>query len=225
MSHLSLTLRNASASSLLFVKRKPYVSEQPFMDAHRMFNRPGSGIYRLEPPCPSGKVTPVVDSLGEGIYRDVCLNWDASKFLFAFGNGSDSWNGSQSYHVYEADVDGASLRQITQGPKNDCEPFYLPDGRVGFTSDRSEHFVMCGRDRHSPALFVMNADGSGLQQWGFNVFNEFTPSVMPDGRILFSRWVRAFRRSRRPERVFPGVGLRPARSAANAVSNPPVENP
>ena len=95
-------------------------------------------------------MTPVVDSLGEGVYRDLCLHWDAQRLLFAFGNGSDNWDGQPSYHIYEVGVDGGGLRQLTSGPKNDCEPFYLPDGQIGFTSDRSEHFVMCGGDRHSP---------------------------------------------------------------------------
>jgi len=183
-----LLLSRIGFPSLLFVKRKPFFSEQPFMDAHHLFNRPGGGIYRLAPPRPDGQLTPVVDSLGEGVYRDICLSWDARKMVFAFGNGSDSWDGGQSYHVYQADADGAGLRQITTGPKNDCEPFYLPDGRIGFTSDRSEHFVMCGADRHAPNLFVMNADGSDVRQLSFNMYNDFTPSVLSDGRILFGRW-------------------------------------
>ncbi len=183
-----LLLRGIEFDTLLLVKRKPYFSEQPFMDAHHLFNRPGGGIYRLAPVCPQGQVTPVVDSLGEGVYRDLFLHWDAEKLLFSFGNGSDQWDGSQSYHVYEANVDGTGLRQLTFGPKNDCESFYLPGGQIGFTSDRSEHYVMCGGNRHSPTLFVMDADGSNVRQLSFNIFNDFNPTVLPDGRILYSRW-------------------------------------
>ncbi len=93
-----------------------------------------------------------------------------------------------SYHVYQANVDGSGLRQLTTGPKNDCEPFWLADGRIGFTSDRSEHYVMCGGNRHSPTLFVMEPDGSHVRQLSFNCFNDFNPSMLPDGRILYSRW-------------------------------------
>ncbi|MCR4414608.1 MAG: hypothetical protein NUV77_19500, partial [Thermoguttaceae bacterium] len=183
-----LLLSRIPVGAILFVKRKPYFSEQPFMDAHHLFNRPGGGIYRLSPVRPDGKVTPVVDSLGEGVYRDLCLDWDARHFLFAFGNGSDRWDGGPSYHLFEAGIDGSGLRQITTGPKNDCEPFYLADGQIGFTSDRSEHFVMCGGNRHSPTLFVVNRDGSNVRQLSFNVFNDFNPTMLPDGRILYSRW-------------------------------------
>jgi len=183
-----LLLDRLKFDALLFVKRKPFYSEQPFMDAHHLFNRPGGGIYRLAPVRPDGRVAPVVDSLGEGVYRDVCLHWDAKRLLFSFGNGSDHWDSKVSYHLYEIGADGSGLHQLTTGPKNDCEPFYLPNGQIGFTSDRSEHFVMCGGDRHSPNLFVMEADGSGPRQLSFNVFNDYNPAVLPDGRILYGRW-------------------------------------
>jgi len=186
-----LLLRRIRFDALLFVKRKPFDSEQPFMDAHHCYNRPGGGICRLSPVRPEGKVTPVVDALGEGIYRDICLRWDARKFLFAFGNGSDRGgprNSKQSYAIYQAGVNGKGLRQLTSGPKNDCEPFYLPNGQIGFTSDRSEHYVMCGGNIHAPTLFVMNAGGSDVRQLSFNCFNDFNPAVLPDGRILYSRW-------------------------------------
>ncbi len=63
--------------ALLFVKRKPYISEQPFMDAHHLWNRPGGGVFRLSPVSPEGRVAPLVDALGEGVYRDLALDWPA----------------------------------------------------------------------------------------------------------------------------------------------------
>lgn len=183
-----LLRRHISFDRLIVVKRKPYTSEQPFMDAHHLPNPTGGGIYQLSPVRPDGKLTPIVDSLGDGIYRDVHLHWRADRFLFAFGNGSDRWDSLVSYNLYEVGVDGDGLRQLTRGPKNDAEPFYMPDGQIGFTSDRSEHYVMCGGNRHSPLLHVMDADGSNVRQLSFNVFNDFNPTVMPDGRILYSRW-------------------------------------
>ncbi len=199
-------LREVAFDALLFVKRKPYTSEQPYMDAHHCHNPPGGGIYRLSPVRPDGKVTPVVDSLGEGIYRDLCLRWDAQKLLFAFGNGVERAHApvvaGQSYHIYEVNVDGTGLRQITTGPKNDCEPFYLPDGRIGFTSDRSEHYVMCGSNIHAPNLFAVNPDGSGLRRLSYNVFNDFNPSVLSDGRIIYTRWEYNERSVTTPHKLF-----------------------
>ena len=190
-----LLLARVTADRLLFVKRKPFSSEQPFMDAHHCYNPPGGGIYCLAPVGPTGRVTPVVDSLGRGIYRDLCLHWDAKRLLFAFGNGSDrpppeldNPTAGQSYHLFEVGTDGEGLRQLTRGPKNDCEGFYLPNGQIGFTSDRPEHYVMCGANIHVASLFTMDADGSDVRQLGFNVFNEFNPALLPDGRIIYNRW-------------------------------------
>jgi hypothetical protein len=194
-----LLLRRIDFARLLFVKRKPFYSEQPFMDAHHCYNRPGGGVYDLSPVRPDGKVTAVADSLGSGIYRDLCLHWNADRLLFSFGNGSDRVrhttgnalekpDGKGDYDLYEVAVDGTRLRQLTSGPKNDCEPAYLPGGQICFTSDRSEHYVMCGSDIHVANLFVMNGDGSGIRQLSHNVFNEFNPAVLPDGRVLYTRW-------------------------------------
>ncbi|MBM4001471.1 MAG: hypothetical protein FJ297_18375 [Planctomycetes bacterium] len=194
-----LLLAQVDFNDLLFVKRKPYVSEQPFMDGHHCYNRPGGGIYRLSPVSPTGSVTPVVESLGLGIYRDVCLHWNGQSILFAFGNGKDrprplpgdqypEATGEEHYDLYESIVDGTGLRRIRSDAFNDCEPFYLPNGQIGFTSDRAEHIVMCGSDIHVASLHVMEPDGTAVRQLGFNVFNEFNPSVLPDGRIIYNRW-------------------------------------
>ncbi|MDI9383752.1 MAG: NPCBM/NEW2 domain-containing protein [Verrucomicrobiota bacterium] len=175
--------------TLLFVKRMPFISEQPYMDAHHLYNRPGGGIYTLSPVRPDGVVRPVVDGMGEGIYRDVCLSEDAQRLLFSFGQGSDDWaEDAQSYHIYEVGLDGGGLRQLTYGVKNDCEPVYAPNDRILFTSDRPEHFVMCGAARHAALLFSMDRDGGDLTQLSFNVVNDFNPSMLPDGRILYDRW-------------------------------------
>ena len=37
-------------------------------------------------------------------------------------------------------------------------------------------------------IYTMNADGSDLRQLSFNAFNDFNPSVLHDGRIIYSRW-------------------------------------
>ena len=194
-----LLLDQIDFERLLFVKRKPYISEQPFMDSHHCYNRPGGSICCLSPVGPEGAVTTVVDSLGTGIYRDVCLHWGGERLLFAFGNGSDrprllpdqpldEVTGVENYNIYEIAVDGTQLRQVTASPDNDCEPFYLPNGQIGFTSDRAEQVVMCGSDIHVASLHTMNADGSAVRQLSFNVFNEFNPSVLGDGRIIYNRW-------------------------------------
>jgi hypothetical protein len=85
---------------------------------------------------------------------------------------------------------------------NDVGPHFLPDGRIVFTSTRQRQsqavlldegfpqFVAQDEDRTEPAfvLHVMNADGSSIHQISFNQSHDLDPSVMDDGRIMFSRW-------------------------------------
>jgi hypothetical protein len=65
-----LLLRRIDFDRLLFVKRKPFDSEQPFMDAHHCYNPPGGAIYQLSPVQPDGQLTPLVESLSERSVHD-----------------------------------------------------------------------------------------------------------------------------------------------------------
>ena len=37
-------------------------------------------------------------------------------------------------------------------------------------------------------LYRMNGDGTGIRQLSFGEANEWDPSVLPDGRIIYTRW-------------------------------------
>ena len=75
----------------------------------------------------------------------------------------------------------------SNGGQHDIAPAYLPDGRIVFLSTRPSGLVPCANEGVS-ILHVMNADGSDLHAISVNNVNEFDPSVLPDGRILFGRW-------------------------------------
>src|SRR5690606_29536162 len=88
---------------------------------------------------------------------------------------------------------------------HDVFPHYLPDGRIVFSSTRQRQakailldegkpqFDALDEDRNEPAfvLHVMDADGENLKQISFNQSHDLDPTVLDDGRILFSRWDRA----------------------------------
>jgi hypothetical protein len=185
---------------LLFVKRHNYLGIHIYDTYYKW--RPGGGIYVLENPSASpGKrrVRTLIDAsttttLGGGIYSDPDLSWDAKRVLFCH---KPSRNGSTS--IYEIGIDGTGLRRIsdptptcidyhgTHGGQHDVTPAYLPDGRIVFTSTRASGLVPCANEGVA-ILHVMNADGSGIHPISVNNVNEFDPSVLPDGRILFGRW-------------------------------------
>ena len=138
---------------------------------------------------------------------DCEVSWDGKKVLFSYrfngeernytefpyrkvhlNEGEDQLGGPDDpwWHIWEINVDGTGLRQLTFGPFHDVAPVYLPDGRIVFSSSR-----IGMRDEYhgypSVGLSVMNPDGSDIHPIGFNLGADRDPAIMGDGRILFSR--------------------------------------
>ncbi len=143
--------------------------------------RPGGGLFALSPPRPGGKLTRIVDSQ-QGQILDCDLSFDATEIVF-------SWRRTpkDSYQVFRVGVDGSGLKQLTSGPHHNYNACWLPDGGIAFMSTRAAVFALCFTTP-SGVLHRMNRDGGDVQRLSANVVNDFTPSVMPDGRILYSRW-------------------------------------
>ena len=166
---------------LLFVKRHMFKPTHIYTEYSDGPYRPGGGIFALSPVHPDGDVTRLFDAKG-GIVRDPDVSFDGRRVLFSYRPSVDG-----HYHIHEMNVGGTGLRQITDGPFHDLDPFYLPDGRIGFTSTRCKSRALCFWVR-AATLFVMNADGSNIHPITSNNVNEFTPQLLPDGRILYTRW-------------------------------------
>ncbi|MDY0167232.1 MAG: hypothetical protein RBS80_11860 [Thermoguttaceae bacterium] len=75
--------------------------------------------------------TTVLLNAGGGAVRNPQVHYDGTKAVFAYLRA-----GSHHYHLYEIQLDGSGLRQITDGPYDDFEPTYLPDGGIAFVSTR-----------------------------------------------------------------------------------------
>ena len=94
----------------------------------------------------TGKLTVLLDDPQGGV-RDPNVHYDGRKILFSYRKG-----GTTTYHLYEIDADGSNLRQLTDGPDNDIEPIYTPDGGIVFCSSRCHRFVPCWRTQCGHAL-------------------------------------------------------------------------
>jgi TolB protein len=80
--------------------------------------------------------------------------------------------------IFDADLDGGDLRQLTDTLGYDAEGAYSPDGRlIAFCSDRDG----------DPDLYVMNADGSGVRQLTDSPGYDGGPFISPDGRWVVFR--------------------------------------
>ena len=129
----------------------------------------------------TGKLKVLLDD-PEGGVRDPNVHYDGKKVLFSYRKA-----GSKAFHLYEIDVDGGNLRQLTDGPDNDIEPIYTPDGGIVFCSSRCHRFVPCWRTQVA-TLYRCDADGRNIRMISNNAEQENTPWMMSDGRVLYMRW-------------------------------------
>ena len=117
-----------------------------------------------------------------GALRDPQIHYDGKRLVFSYRKG-----GTHHYNLYEMNLDGSGLRQITRGDWDDIEPTYLPDGGIAFCSTRCKRYVPCWLAPVA-VLFRCDGDGNGLRQLSSGTAPENTPAVLPDGRILYTRW-------------------------------------
>jgi len=139
----------------------------------------GGRLYRLN--LRTGKLTVLLDDPKGGV-RDPQMHYDGQKILFSHRRGD-----SATYHLYEINIDGTELTQLTDGPDDDIEPAYLPDGGIIFGSSRCRRFVNCWFSRVA-TLYRCDADGSNIRLVSSNNDHDNTPWVLPDGRVLYMRW-------------------------------------
>ncbi len=151
-----------------------------------MYGEGGSRLCRLN--LLTGKTSDLLAD-PNGSIRDPVVHYDGKKILFSYRPG-----GSRYFNLHEipADANGAGpgsplLRRITDGPWDDIEPIYLPDGDLMFGSSRCGRFVQCWFTRVA-ILYRCRPDGSGIRCVSANVEHDNTPWVLPDGRVLYMRW-------------------------------------
>ena len=140
----------------------------------------GGGLYVANLRQP-GVLRELVTS-PEGQILDADVSYDGREILF-------SWRRRQSegYQLYVINEDGTQLRQLTEGPHHNYNACWLPDGGIAFLSTRSARFAYCWI---SPVgvLYRMERDGTRVTRLSANIVNDFTPSVLTDGRVIYSRW-------------------------------------
>ena len=130
----------------------------------------------------SGNIRTLIET-ETGVVRDPELSFDGKKILFSMRK-----NPQDFYHLYEINVDGSGLKQLTfASGVSDIDPIYLPDGDIIFTSTRQPKYCMCNRHIMGN-LFRMEADGANITQIGVSTLFEGHSSLLHDGRVLYTRW-------------------------------------
>lgn len=141
----------------------------------------GGGLYIIDPRDPENEPLELI-ATPDGQILDSDISYDGKKVVFSMRRGS-----RPGYHVYCINIDGSGLTQLTDGPWHDYNACWLPDGGIAFLSSREPQFAYCW---HAPVgiLHRMDADGGNVVKLSANYLNDFTPYVLNDGRIIYSRW-------------------------------------
>ncbi|MCS7237526.1 MAG: discoidin domain-containing protein [Thermoguttaceae bacterium] len=178
---------------LLFVKRHPYHCSHNYSDILDSEFRPGGGVFILEIPLVGDRLEPGQATLRQvfdasaGIARDPVADFEARRIYFAYRPAFSTRPGWQPYwHLMVVDEDGKNLQQLTDGPFHDYYPCPLPDGHIAFISTRIKSRYLCWRPQVF-VLFRMRPDGSDIRPLSFANLSEWSPTVLADGRILWTK--------------------------------------
>lgn len=162
----------------------PAGSEWQHQARHRngMMAMPGGRLLALHGLDPGSPITQLAPARPGAFWRPD-VSFDGRKVLFCYKPATDP-----AFHLYEVGVDGKGLRQLTSGPYDDIDPIYLPDGHIMFTSSRCNSYVRCMPYTFSYVLARCDADGRNVYLVSQNSEPDWCPSLMNDGRIVYSRW-------------------------------------
>jgi len=121
-----------------------------------------------------------------GFIGDVDLHFDGDRMLFSSLGSHNRWQ------IFEVDSKGQNLRQVTPGEHADVDNYdacYLPDGRIIFDSTRCFQGIPCvGGSDQVANLFIMDEGGGNMRQLCFDQDHDWCPTVLNNGRVLYTRW-------------------------------------
>jgi len=207
-----LRRRIAFANPLLGFKRILFIKRHnpggPFHMCDQYYGcnaRPGGGLFVLSDPFESEpELTDLLagavvekgrlkgKQLAGGAFLSPELSFDGRTVLFAYtecrAKKTYTWGPTISWHLFKVGADGAGLTQLTDGPADDFDPCFLPNGRVAFISLRRGGYLRCGRHCPVYTLFSMERDGSDILPLSFHETHEWHPSVTNEGMLAYTRW-------------------------------------
>lgn len=181
-------------SQMLFSKRHPFLESHNYSEHLDGFLEPGGGLFVLHIPTDAkGRLEPEEAEIEQifdgsaGIARDPAVDYDGRTVFFAYRPDAPEVQGWDSYwHLYSLSLDDGQCHELTEGPYHDFDPVVLPDGGIAFNTTRCVVRFLCWRPQ-AYVLYRMERDGTDIKRLSWANLSEWKPSVMSDGRILWTR--------------------------------------
>lgn len=183
----------------------------------RYSNQHGGGFFVLKNPGFSFETTDLTTGrFPRGLFSTPSLSYDGKTLYFAFADfskvqeenapiltpsdlqnrGAATWihdylkESDGKYHLFKMDVATGEFEQLTEGPYDDFNPTLLPNGDLIFISTRRGGFARCNgpwEPISTATLHLRKPDGS-IKTLSWHETNEWAPSVLSDGRVVYTRW-------------------------------------
>ena len=116
-------------------------------------------------------------------------HWNADRLLFT---SQFITNGARSYAVYELNLDGTGLKCVSPFAGSDVDWYdacYLPCGELLMCSTAPFAGVPCvtGAD-YVGNMYRVNPTNGTVRQLTFDQDQNWGPTILADGRVMFTRW-------------------------------------
>lgn len=197
-SYLDACTRRRQQRLGAFVKNHPQVAFTKFEVLRPSFFAYTEGLSDARAECnffPGGELsllkmngiwaqeeTLLTDS--NGVFRDPDVHFDGKHLLFSWKKSAKE----DDFHLYEMDMSTRKVKQLTSGlGYADIEAIYLPDENILFNSTRSGNAVDCWTVEVSN-LFLCNRNGEYTRRIGYDQVHTPKPSLLDDGRVVYTRW-------------------------------------
>jgi hypothetical protein len=172
----------------------------------------GTDLYLLDrasPGAPEQNIT-FAETQGQGDVMGVEFSADGTRMIFSMRGPFDpnlEDEDQPTWKLWEYDLTTRTLRRIIQSDitaeaGHDVSPHYLPDGRIIYASTRQRQSKAILLDEGKPqfdaqeedrtedalVLHVIDSDGNNMHQVSFNQSHDYDPTVLDEGKVMFSRW-------------------------------------
>jgi hypothetical protein len=172
----------------------------------------GTDLFLLDRASPGSVEQNITfaETQGQGDVMGVEFSADGTRMIFSMRGPFDpnlEDEDQPTWKLWEYDLTTGTLRRIIQSDitaeaGHDVSPHYLPDGRIIYASTRQRQskailldegkpqFDALEEDRTEAALVlhVIDSDGNNMHQVSFNQSHDYDPTVLDDGKVMFSRW-------------------------------------
>ncbi len=171
---------------LLRKTNNPAMQANWISDASRSKGKYDDSIVTLDMNDLNGELKEVVKGRRGSYIGNIALHWEADRCLVTALSDNNTWQ------VYECDLATGDLRQVTPdmgGDVDNVEGCYVPDGSTIFVSSASMMGIPCiGGSGLVGNLYRVEEDGKTVRQLTFEQDNDWNPTILPNGRIMYLRW-------------------------------------